>query len=79
MNKHNSNGYKVCYKEKNSKHYVRYFLTYTYKHAKFVMASYLLYPPKDRQDNHILVEPVWKIIPIKNKEIKDGIWREIPF
>ena len=24
-------GYKVCYKEENSRKYVRYFLTYTYK------------------------------------------------
>ena len=49
-NPHNPYGYKVCYQEKGSSVYIRYFLTYTYKDAVTVMQGYLLksgtdYPP----------------------------------
>lgn len=72
-------GYKVCYKEKGSKRYIRYFITYTYKQAKKILKYYILYSPTAREDNHILDNPIWKIIPIKHSEVKDGIWREDPF
>ena len=72
-------GYKVCYKEENAKRYVRHFLTYTYKQAKTAMVGYIRYPPAAREDNHVLVNPKWKIIPVKVNEVKQGIWRECPF
>ena len=72
-------GYKVCYKEENSRKYVRYFLTYTYKQAQTALLGYIRYPPKAREDDHILVNPIWKIIPVKKREVKQGIWRECPF
>lgn len=72
-------GYKVCYKEQHNKCYIRYFMTYTYKQARRALKGYIRYPPKDRKDNHKLIKPKWKIIPINRKEVKDGIWREVPF
>ena len=72
-------GYKVCYKEENANRYVRHFLTYTYKEAQSVIVGYIRYPPTAREDNHVLVKPKWKIIPVKVNEVKQGIWRECPF
>lgn len=72
-------GYKVCYREYGTKNYLRYFKTYTYKQAVYALKYYVLYPPRAREDNHILVKPKWVIIPIKLSEVKDGIWRECPF
>lgn len=43
-NPHNPYGYKVCYQEKGSSVYIRYFLTYTYKDAVTVMQGYIRYP-----------------------------------
>ena len=77
--KRHNNGYKVCYKEKGSRQYIRYFITYTYKQAKLAVNGYKLYPPTAREDNHILDNPIWKIIPIKHSEVRDGIWRDDPF
>ena len=73
------NGYKVCYKEKGSNQYVRYFMTYTYKDAIKIIKLYRRHPPTARDDNHQLKKPKWRAIPITFKEIKDGIWREVPF
>lgn len=44
-NPHNPYGYKVCYQEKGSSVYIRYFLTYTYKAAVSAMQGYIRYPP----------------------------------
>ena len=72
-------GYKVCYKEMNSRRCVRYFLTYTRRQAKRAIAGYIRYPPRSREDRHELLAPEWKIIPVSRKEFKAGIWRECPF
>ena len=81
MKKHHNKcyGYKVCYKEENATSYVRHFLTYTYKQAKQALCDYVRYPPTAREDNHKLVNPKWKIIPVNNNDMKQGIWRELPF
>lgn len=75
----NQYGYKVCYKEEHTQRYIRHFLTYTYKQAQRALAGYIRYPPRARDDNHVLVNPKWKIIPVNKKEVKRGIWRECPF
>jgi len=72
-------GYKVCYKEEGSNKYIRHFLTYTYREAKSILNYYLRYPPNNREDNHKLKKPKWKVIPVSVKEYQDGIWREVPF
>ena len=54
-------------------------MTYTYKKAVQIMNSYQKYPPTAREDNHVLKNPTWRVIPITIKEIYDGIWREVPF
>lgn len=72
-------GYKVCYREQDSKEYVRYFLTYTLKQARRAMADYIRYPPRDRDTGRKLVCPKWKVIPVTKKEVIGGIWRECPF
>jgi len=77
--KNNRYGYKVCYKEQGSEKYILYFKTRTYRQAKRIKQSYKLYPPLGREDNHILINPIWAIIPISRIEIIDGIWREAPF
>ena len=72
-------GYKVCYREQDSKEYVRYFLTYTLQQARRAMADYIRYPPHDRDTGRKLVCPKWKVIPVTKKEVIGGIWRECPF
>lgn len=74
-----NNGYKVCYREQGKTRYIRYFMTYTYKQAVNAMVGYIRYPPKSREDNHKLIGPTWKIIPISRKEVDNGIWLECPF
>ena len=74
-----SNGYKVCYKEKGSKEYIRHFLTYTYKQALIAKRYYIKFRQRSREDNHPLKNPEWVIIPIKKSEVRDGIWHEVPF
>ena len=79
MKRHNPYGYKVCYREIGSDRYIRHFLTYTYRQAVFAMDGYIRYPPRARDDGHILKNPIWRIIPVSCGEVKTGIWREVPF
>ena len=72
-NVHNPYGYKVCYKEKRSRRYVRCFKTHTYRQAIQAKNYYLRYPPKGAK------KPAWFVIPIKKSEVRAGIWREDPF
>ena len=74
-----SYGYKVCYREENSKELIRHFKTRTYRKAADMKKHYLLYPPRSRIDNHKLNNPKWYIIPINRQEVQRGIWREVPF
>lgn len=78
-NKHNSFGYKICYREPGKIRYRRYFKTYTYREAKMAYLSFKRFPPKSREDGHMLSPAEWVIIPIKHSEVKDGIWLEDPF
>ena len=72
-------GYKVCYKEKGHKKYIKHYLTYTYEQAKQAKSYFIKYPQKSRESNTPLKKPYWIIIPIKKSEVKDGIWHEVPF
>lgn len=72
-------GYKVCYREKGCKEYIRHFLTYTYNQALLAKKAFRKYPQKSREDNHLLNKPYWVIIPVTKSEVKDGIWHEVPF
>lgn len=75
----NPYGYKICYREKGQKKYVRHFLTYTYSQAKRAKALFIKYPQKARDDGHPLRKPNWVIIPVKKSEVRAGIWHEVPF
>jgi len=75
----NPYGYKVCYREKGKKRFIRHFLTYTFKQAVKAKEFYVQYPQKSRITNRELVKPEWVIIPIKKSEVRAGIWREDPF
>ena len=77
--RHNLYGYKVCYREKGGKFYIRHFMTYTLRQAIDAKHSYIRYPPIAREDGHVLKNPKWRIIPISSHEVKRGIWREVPF
>ena len=78
-NKHNPNGYKVCYREEGKKKYIRHFITYTHRQAVAARNGYMRFPPRAREDNRLLHNPQWVIIPIRDSEVRDGIWREAPF
>lgn len=73
------NGYKVCYKEQGSEIYIRHYKTRTYKDAIDMIKLYKRYPQNSREDNHLLKKPKWKVLPVTIKEVRDGIWREVPF
>ena len=75
----NPYGYKVCYKEEVAKDYTSHFKTYTYRQAVKAKAGYIRFPPRAREDGHILKNPKWVIIPIQHSEVRDGIWHEDPF
>ena len=72
-NIHNPYGYKICYKEKFSKYYVKQFITHSYKQAVNVKKDFI------DENNPLLKNPVWHIIPITRAEVLKGIWREVPF
>ena len=72
-------GYKVCYLERGTHIYVRYFMTETYRQAKDAMNDYIRYPPRERNTNRKLNNPSWKIIPVTRNEVDNRIWRECPF
>lgn len=78
-NLHNPYGYKVCYKEKGCKNYIRRFITRTYREAKEMKEMYLRFPSLATLSNRPLKKPEWVIIPIKKSEVRDGIWHEVPF
>lgn len=71
-------GFKICYREEGKSGFVRHFLSKTYNHAESMISMYLRYPPKARDDGHLLRNPTWKIIPVRPDEA-DKIWNECPF
>ncbi len=66
--RHNKFGYKVGYREKDSRLFVCEFKTYTYEQAIVAQRYYL----NARQQK-------FEIRPIRFAEILKGIWRENPF
>lgn len=72
-------GFKVCYKERGKKQYIRHFLSRNYISAISMINYYKRYPQNSRENNHKLKKPKWKIIPVSIKEVHAGIWREVPF
>jgi hypothetical protein len=79
VNRNNPYGYKVCYREICEKKFITHFKTYTFYQAAQSLKSYIHFPPRAREDNHILRKPYWVIIPIKKSEVRAGIWLEDPF
>ena len=72
-NTNNPYGYKICYKEKFSKYYVKQFMTHSYNQAVKVKKDFV------KENNPLLKNPIWHIIPITRAEVLKGIWREVPF
>ena len=79
MNKNNPFGYKVGYHENGNRLFIRYFMTYTYKQARFSLRFYRKYPQRNRETNRPIIDPFWEIKPITKKEYLAGIWDELPF
>ncbi len=71
-------GYKVCYREKGSKKFVRHLVTNTYDLALWNMERYLKSEVRSRKDNHILKNPIWILLPLKRFEAFVA-WRGCPF
>lgn len=78
MRKNKIYGYMVGYRERGSR-FIRYYTTFTHKRACFSMHFYQKYPPRERESNRPLIDPVWEIQPITKKSILRGILDEIPF
>ena len=72
-NTNNPYGYKICYKEKFSKYYVKQFITHSYNQAVKVKKDFV------KENNPLLKNPIWHIMPITKAEVLKGIWREVPF
>jgi len=70
-------GYKVCFKKSRDAPFTYRFLTHSYKQAVDIKRYYYHSPPPD--DNDKLIISKWYILPITKKDIKSGIWREVPF
>lgn len=64
-------GYKVGYRENDSRLFVCRFKDKTYKEAQKSLRYYMTYS--------IMHNAVWEIRPITLSEYKSGIWRECPF
>lgn len=79
MKKNNPFGYKVGYRENGNRLFIRHFMTYTYKQARFSLRFYRKYPQRNRETNRPIVDPFWEIKPITKKEYLAGIWDELPF
>ena len=79
MNKNNHFGYKVGYRKNGNRLFIRYFMTYTYKQARFSLSFYRKYPQRNRETNRPIIDPFWEIKPITKKESLAGIWDELPF
>jgi len=75
----NPYGYKICYREKGSPEYIERFLTYSYRQAVKVKQMYVKWPNMACIGNMTIKKPTWYIIPITKKEVKAGIWRQVPF
>ena len=71
-------GYMVGYRELGSR-FVRYYTTFTHKSALSCLYAYRKSPPRERETNLPLIDPVWEIQPITKKEILRSILDEIPF
>ena len=78
MRKNKIYGYMVGYREIGSR-FVHYYTTFTRKQALVSLLYYKKSPPRERETNRPLIDPVWEIQPITKKEIMRGILDEIPF
>lgn len=78
MKKNRIYGYMVGYRELGSR-FVRYYTTFTHKSALSCLYAYRKSPPRERETNRPLIDPVWEIQPITKKEILRSILDEIPF
>ena len=78
MKKNKIYGYMIGYRELGSR-FVRYYTTFTHKSALACLYAYRKSPPRERETNRPLIDPVWEIQPITKKEILRSILDEIPF
>lgn len=78
MKKNKIYGYMVGYRELGSR-FVRYYTTFTRSQALSSLLYYKKSPPRERETNRPLIDPVWEIQPITKKEIMRSILDEIPF
>ena len=82
MKKNNPFGYKVGYRENGNRLFIRHFMTYTYKQARFSLRFYRKYPQRNRETNRPIIDPFWEIKPIervkmvmtRNKDDEEKLW-----
>lgn len=73
----NDNGYKVCYREKGRKRWIQHWVCNTYNSAEWTM-NMCKREPQRAKDEHLLIKPAWKIIPLTLKEVL-AIRKDCPF
>ena len=78
MTKNKIYGYMVGYREFGSR-FVHYYTDFTYHQALSTLFFYRKFPPRERETNRPLIDPVWEIQPITKKEILKSILDEVPF
>ena len=74
----NTNGYKIGYRDDDSKLFIRKFITHTHKQAHKMLLYYRKYGHGGVKKAEIK-RFNYKIKPITQREILAGIWEENPF
>ena len=72
-------GYKLSYTKPPQKEVTDRFLTKTYKEAERYKAFFLRTPKWGCLEEPIPKRVQWQIIPIRKWEVKQGIWRSVPW
>jgi hypothetical protein len=70
MKKNNPYGYKVGYRERGNRLFNRFFMTYTYKQARFSLHYYRKFRQFNRENSRPIIDPFWEIKPITKKEYR---------
>lgn len=75
----NKYGYKICYKEETDSKLKLHLVTNSFDLAVLELKNYKLYPQKDRKDKHIIKNPIWHLLEVKNQNEYKKLWKGCPF
>lgn len=75
----NKYGYKVCYEEYKNNKLKLHLVTNSFDLAVWEIGNYHKYPQRDRKDNHLLINPIWHLLEVKNINEYNKLWKGCPF